>query len=1512
MRLDFALVTLVYAFHWAVFGLDFGRDVLAVQIHRLLHLIVNRLTGRAVVLVPITWTLRVLRLFLSWPFCLAYVIITNANCIHAVVTNIQLEVTDYVEPKWSWWDYVAWEYLYWPSCLVYGALIYALADIGARIPYWLLDMLAPGEYLITAIKERLLSKQFERQPLARENVNPSNDHSDAAAARGGAHRFMTYFAQQTGHNLYDWFGSNRSKAHGIPVYRPLVSMKDAASYDQPVEDPIPGNPMFMLVNVAHWLTESQLSDVFRRGPTLLYETTPTAPGFTDCGIQHRYGNGKWTAEVPNNRYVHRLYNWEGERRLIDETPRVVTLLARLLKILAACTAAIYVLYFGDYRSTLFTDIAGNPVVKCITQTVLHLPTNLEFNGLSALAGSSSIFSYSGWKVIRVVWWTTYHAPGWLDTCAPYFMRALEALFAAWTAATIMATGASALQLLAGWGTVLVRIRRRKVTDHSTVLLVYPVRRWNAFASALRSPTVEPENRLRYLEPLTLTGKKGTFHYMRVVNGTRPDELRVSLDQTSCYVGVTTEQELALRTQLTTFAAGRQPAGTTAHGALRRAAEQAAAQEQQIDGVRHAFNLTPEQATTLVHAIITLVDHQPPVVPALNDPRGLPYMTGSYGSACAEDDEATNKMWSFMRPIIGTGFHADDMGKPTIVPALNSASARASREARKEQSRNHVVTSEADLNLLRQFNDRVFRSAITAGVSIGSMRLADYEDVLEVQNSAHQKAAYQQVFAGYDLKGQCVAGEQTKPKEVTKKPRSIMPVTTAEHRMGGSRVARQLAEVLKCQHWYGNVTPERLGEIIQQKANNCTNECEADATNRDGTHGWLSRALMVDLITKTFTPEDVTEAITAFDAIHDAIVIGRAGTYYNGNGLKSGVPWTTIQNSAGGAFIEFKHRVLSGMPHDAAFAALGLHAGDDCIMFSLPQPHRFSQRAWENGAIMKFIALPAHSCRVTFLSRVWNTQDGSSGPCVARCLSKVHMTGMPTSTPRADVAAMKGFSLGYLDCGIPLFRNLAFALCRDSPAYLYNYKQVCAAFDVGEELPDVNLAGLTYNAKLATEARCSYKAPCQWYQEYCEEELGGGPLSALLDALEQPEAHYDYLPTILTATVPAESPMDLKLDGEPIPRSEHEPAPTLQLDPDAVAGPAAPGGDDKPSCVNAAHKGFAFHSMTKKRQGRKVLQRPRCVECMKPGPCAKCNRECPAYILGVDRLCTNCRKASQEAKAKPAPKSVPKGQKPTAATQPPQRDTRPKAQGKPDETKKAPKGKGPAAASSALPPNAQAETTPAGAAPPSAPVVATAAAAGTAPLAAWTTPIAYDWPSPGADSFFAAAAAHSATMRGPSASATGGPKGAFTFGAQPAFKASGPRLTARRPPGKPPVVADLFEPPSTTRNRLVDDDDPATPAGTAAQPRRQEAAPTVAATSAKAQSVTSPATAAAPLPTATAATTPQAPTWAQRAAAPPVAAPSANPPKTVGGQPPPGPTPNSAKPVTGTPKGDVGGPSSGRN
>jgi hypothetical protein len=1078
---------------------------------------------------------------------LSYVLATYCNRIYAIGSSVEVHVDVYVEPTWVPWHLYSHEYTLWLAVLVAGATLWFAAHIGPYLTPSLMDTLAPGSPMTEKVLERRYLESFEKLPLEPERKNSRNDHADAAAARGGAHRFMTNVAVQSGCKLYDWFGSRRSAHYGVPTYRPLISPKDCATYGKPAYDPIPENAMIMLVNVAHWLTEGQIADIFRRGPTLLFETTPTAAGFTDCGIQHRFEDGMWVSEVPNNPYRHRLYNWEGETRLLAETPRSFRLFTIFTTWLVVIATAIYCLSTADYAYNTVLNLAGERVVRTVYATTLNVPFDYAIRIVEAFTKNLPFLELSDWRVVTITWWAYEATPAWYHIAMPYAVaisKAASAAFCAWRCLTCIF---GLTQLLCGWGSVLVRIYRRRVTDHSTVLLIVPMIRWNAFGTAIRAHTFGPEHRLRELAPLTVTGPYGTFNYLRVVRGNSPDLLSISVHGTSCSVEITTEQETALLAQLRSFAQGRLPAGTTAQGALRRAEE----------FCERECKITPEQATSTVQALTTLAGAQIPRVPALDDHRSYTHMEYTYGTRDADtDDLSKNRMRAFMRPIIGTAPHADVVGTPSLVPKLNSQCAAASRELRKEQSRNHNPPSEADLWCVGVFLTFALESAETAGLPMGRLRAKEYEDILEVQNSASQRAAYQQVYAGYDSTGPCTLGEQTKPGEVTKKPRSIMPVAQPEHRMAGSRVAHALALVLKAQHWYGAVSPTVLSASIQAKADGCTNECEADATNRDGTHGWISRAIMTQLISRAFHPDDRDLALESFLAIADAIVRGAAGTYYNGNGLPSGVPWTTIMNSLGGAWSEFKHRVLSGQDPRNAYDALGLHAGDDCIMFSLPCPDKYEGRCWENGAIMKFIKYEPHSCRVTFLSRVWNTLDGSSGPCIARLLSKIHLTSQPRTVDDALVAAMKGLSVGYLDCGIPLFRRLGIAMTRDIPSYALAFRAVCAAKDTGTELPELDLsrldqnkyvnraASVSYQAAAAIQSRTTHRTPCVWYDEYIEEELGYEPVARLMHYLSAPNAHWRELPTIAVASIPEVAPLDMIVEGQPITTCPPPLAPTL--------------------------------------------------------------------------------------------------------------------------------------------------------------------------------------------------------------------------------------------------------------------------------------------------------------------------------------------------------------------------------
>ena len=155
---------------------------------------------------------------------------------------------------------------------------------------------------------------------AKQNSNP---HWESAHRRKRARRHLLQLVRDQGMVPYMISMSNLDVAEGLLGSRPLLTVKDAISYHDPAldkreDDPVPANAAFLLIDVDYHVSQEQLAELVSRGrPVYIYTFAPKSLATRSDGIDIEYrGDGLWSTAMPDNPYLHPLWDWNNEHRYL--------------------------------------------------------------------------------------------------------------------------------------------------------------------------------------------------------------------------------------------------------------------------------------------------------------------------------------------------------------------------------------------------------------------------------------------------------------------------------------------------------------------------------------------------------------------------------------------------------------------------------------------------------------------------------------------------------------------------------------------------------------------------------------------------------------------------------------------------------------------------------------------------------------------------------------------------------------------------------------------------------------------------------------------------------------------------------------------------------------------------------------------------------------------------------------------------------------------------------------------
>nr|WPR18180.1 MAG: RNA-dependent RNA polymerase [Chemarfal virus 42] len=331
------------------------------------------------------------------------------------------------------------------------------------------------------------------------------------------------------------------------------------------------------------------------------------------------------------------------------------------------------------------------------------------------------------------------------------------------------------------------------------------------------------------------------------------------------------------------------------------------------------------------------------------------------------------------------------------------------EARLTAVRNDALDLDPEIShLIDEFVDRA--------IGKPSLRPLDWEEVEALQNRPSQRQSLDRMRNVYKCKPLVVNSfikAEAYPKPTAERNISNIP---ADHRCEYSRYTLPLAKHLAATtHWYGfSRPPPELAALVHNKVSTWDKAAENDYGKFDGTNGVVQatvvRRSLLAAYDETHGPKAAALALEEVDPP----AFTKDGTPYSpGFSTLSGSPSTSVRNGLNNAFTAFVAHRMSGLDADAAYAKLGVYAGDDGL-----DPGDIAEvlptAAARLGLNSKCKVVPKGE-PITFLGRVypnaWAGPESFSDP--VRHLPKLHITHEKDPNVHDDDIALRkaqGFAL----------------------------------------------------------------------------------------------------------------------------------------------------------------------------------------------------------------------------------------------------------------------------------------------------------------------------------------------------------------------------------------------------------------------------------------------------------------------------------------------------------------------
>lgn len=422
-----------------------------------------------------------------------------------------------------------------------------------------------------------------------------------------------------------------------------------------------------------------------------------------------------------------------------------------------------------------------------------------------------------------------------------------------------------------------------------------------------------------------------------------------------------------------------------------------------------------------------------------------------------DAEARPKLAAYMSPLVHGAF----------APVQNAAGERRAVKGRIEDLKGEEPAPHAFRDqCIQEFVDLIAQGAVLFPV--------DYETTAEKQTSAQQVQSLQRaVTMGPYLKRVLKCFIKSESYSGTKDPRIISTYNDADKLdFGGFTLA--LAAHMKQFKWYGpGKTPREVAERVVEICSGAREYVNVSDLHRmDGTIKYLLRLVDRGVMMKTFIHHRSVLNELLKRNVDNLSVLPNGTRTKQGPAHGSGCPGTSVlqtNRAAFNSYLAYRHTTNpdTGAKYtpSEAFAALGIHAGDDGMDADLPlASHKWA--ADRVGLRLEASLVHCGEAGVNFLARYYSSevwQGRLDSMCdVKRQLAKFHTTvRLPSGVTPEHKLVEKAMAYLATDANTPVVGALCkqvLVLSSYRPKVLHGIGNWWSRFEQSVQYPNDNAGG----------------------------------------------------------------------------------------------------------------------------------------------------------------------------------------------------------------------------------------------------------------------------------------------------------------------------------------------------------------------------------------------------------------------------------------------------------------------
>jgi len=570
------------------------------------------------------------------------------------------------------------------------------------------------------------------------------------------------------------------------------------------------------------------------------------------------------------------------------------------------------------------------------------------------------------------------------------------------------------------GTTTYAVERRQISHSRQIILLSPIRRWGILSSWLANRMLEGSE-LRRFNPIVIT-KAGEAFVRFQVHGPKGLLWTTARPNSALCATVPARDDEAI-------------AGAARLGSSTLQLPTVASW---LGKDRHAGIVLTEYHR---HAVPTPA---PTVYPVGEGVRSYQFEPIHY------DQEAKPKLEAFMSPLVHEAF----------APANTAANERRCVEGRitslKKQEPKPIIFVNT---CMREFADMVVKDAVLEPVCL--------DTVVNKQTGHAQKQSLRRAFvSGPFVKRTLKCFVKAEAYAGPKDPRNISQYNDKD-KLEMAQFALALAAHLKQFPWYApGKTPLEIAHRVTEICMESDFVNVSDYTRMDGTITHYLRLVERVVCMKAFANHTTRLNELLKRNANNTGYLPFGTTFDQASSHGSGCSATSVFQTLRASFTSYLGYRRSGLLPAPAFAALGIHLGDDGLDGNLTIEHH-EWAAKKVGLVLESAVVRRGERGVNFLSRYYSCEVWTGAPdsmCdVRRQLSKFHTTvRLPENVSPAHKLVEKSRGYAAMDANTPVLGQLVRSVIEHTPEESYRRELGVAPwwaqFEGSEQYPNNNTDG----------------------------------------------------------------------------------------------------------------------------------------------------------------------------------------------------------------------------------------------------------------------------------------------------------------------------------------------------------------------------------------------------------------------------------------------------------------------